>query len=190
VARRPVERGLSERPSWMMPAIIAVAILVLLAIGGGIFLATRGGTTTGGTPTSSPSSKQSPKASPTPTIAGPQAVPPYAPASAAPITSVAFQPEPDTSCQLNGACKVSVEIKFSTPQSGNIAYTLKFFDRCTGKTTDLPGNGFTPPGFTTVDITTANVQLPPAKSAGLVAVTTTPSVAASPPLLLGANSCS
>ena len=118
-------------------------------------------------------------------------MPPYAPAAAAPITSVAFQPDPDTSCTLNGACKVSVEIKFSSAQSGNIAYTLKFFDRCTGKTTDLPGNNFTPPGFTTVDITTANVQLPTgAKSAGLVAVTTTPSVAASPPLLLGANSCS
>ncbi|HEV2034630.1 MAG TPA: hypothetical protein VGU71_10615 [Candidatus Dormibacteraeota bacterium] len=155
-------------------------------------MATRPSTTTGGgTPTPAPSSKPSPKASPTPTISGPQAVPPYAAASAAPITSVAFQPDPDTSCTLNGACKVSVEIKFSSAQSSNIAYTLKFFDRCTGKTTDLPGNNFTPPGFTTVDITTAGVQLPAgAKSAALVAVTTTPSVAASPPLLLGGTSCS
>lgn len=180
----------------MMPAIIAVAILLVLAIGGGIFLAKRGGTTTGGTAaTGSPSPKQSttqsPKASPTPTNTGPRAVPTYGPAAAAPITSVAFMPEPDTSCKLNGACKVTVEMKFSSAQRGNVAYILKFFDRCSGQTTDLPGNGFTPPGFTTVDITTANVQLPPgAKSAGLVAVTTTPSAAASPPLLLGADTCS
>ncbi len=194
VARRPAAKGPSERRSWMTPAIIAVAIVVLLAIGGGVFLATRGhNATTGGTPTSSPTARQSPpKASPTPTIPVPQAVPSYGPAAAAPITSVAFLPEPDTSCTLNGACKVTVEIKFSSVQRGNIAYTLKFFDRCTGTTTDVPGNGFTPPGFTTVDITTGNVQLPAgAKSAGLVAVTTSPSAAASPPLLLGStDNCS
>jgi hypothetical protein len=191
VARRPVERTPSERPSWMQPAIIAVAIIVLLAIGGGIFLATRGNhPTVGGNPTASPSTGQSPKASPTPVNTGPKPVPVYAPASADPITSVAYQPSPDTSCSLGSSCKVSVEIKFSTVQRGNVAYVLKFFDRCTGLTTDLPGNNFTPPGFTTVDILTGNVQLPPgAKSAGLVAVTTSPSTAASPPLPLGGDTC-
>lgn len=190
VARRPAERMPSERPSWLRPAIIAVAILLVLAIGIGIFVATRGSsTTTAGTPHPSPSAKQSPKASPSPINTGPKAVPTYAPSAAAPITSVAFLPEPDTSCQLNGACKVMVEMKFSSAQSGNVAYTLKFFDRCAGTTVDLPGNNFTPPGFTTVDITTANVALPTAKSAALVAVTTTPSSAASPALLLGADTC-
>jgi hypothetical protein len=44
---------------------IAVAVLVVLAIGIGVFVATRGGTTIGGTPGASPSSPhQSPKASP------------------------------------------------------------------------------------------------------------------------------
>ena len=192
VARRPVGRGLSGGPSWMRPTIIAVAILLVLAIGGGIFLATRGknSTTTGGTPSPSPSAKQSPKASPSPVSTGPKAVPSYAPAAADPITSVGYLPEPDTSCSLGGACKVTVEMKFSTVQRGSIAYTLKFFDRCTGQTTDLPGNNFTPPGFTTVDITTAGISLPPgAKSAALVAVTNSPAVAASPPLLLGADTC-
>lgn len=175
----------------MRPAIIAVAILLLLAIGGGVYLATRPQTTTGGTPLTSPSAKSSPKASPVPTIPVPQAVPTYGPGAAPPITSVAFLPPPDTVCKLNGACTVTVEIKFSSVQSGNIAYILKFFDRCTGTTTDLPGNNFTPPAFIRVDITTVNIQLPAgAKSAGLVAVMTTPSAAASPPLLLGAETCS
>jgi hypothetical protein len=191
VARRPVEEGTSERPSWMRPAIIVVAILLILAIGGGIFFATRGKSPiTGGTPTASPTPGHSPKASPTPISTGPQAVPAYAPAAAAPITSVAFLPAPDTQCQLGGGCKVTVEIKFSSAQSGNVAYVLKFFDRCSGQTTDLPGNNFTPPGFTTVDITTASVGLPSgAKSAGLVAVTTSPSTAASSALPLGGDSC-
>ena len=193
VARRPVDKGPSQQPSWMRPAIIAVAIILLLAIGGGIFLASRGrNTTTGGTPNASPSPSghQSPKASPVPTPTGPQAVPNYAPGAAVPITSVAYLPAPDTQCTMGGGCKVTVEIKFSSAQSGNVAYILKFFDRCKGVTTDLPGNNFTPPGFTTVDITTAGIQLPQGvKSAGLVAVTTSPSIAASAPFPLGADTC-
>ena len=175
----------------MRPAIIAVAILLILAIGGGIFLATRGkNPIIGATPTPSPSASHSPKASPTPISTGPQAVPTYAPAAATPITSVDYLPAPDTQCQLGGGCKVTVEIKFSSAQSGTVAYVLKFFDRCTGQTTDLPGSNFTPPGFTTVDITTGSVALPAgAKSAALVAVTTSPSTAASPPLTLGGDSC-
>jgi hypothetical protein len=99
-------------------------------------------------------------------------------------------PAPDTDCKLGGHCKVTVEVKFSSGQSGNVAYILKFFDRCSGQTTDLPGNGFTPPGFTTVDITTDNIQLPSgAKSAALVAVTTSPASAASAPLPLGSDTC-
>jgi hypothetical protein len=192
VARRPIEPGSSERPPWIRTALIAVAILVLLAIGGGIFLAIRGNTPlTGGTPKASPTAGHSPKASPSPVGTGPKAVPTYAPDAAAPITSVSYLPAPDTQCQLSGGCpKVTVEVKFSSGQSGNVAYILKFFDRCSGQTTELPGNSFTPPGFTTVDITTANIQLPAgAKSAALVAVTTSPAAAASAPLPLGGDTC-
>jgi hypothetical protein len=191
VARPAVDQEPSERPPWMRTALIAVAILVVLAIGGGIFLATRGSNPIiGGTPTASPTPGHSPKASPSPVGTGPKAVPTYAPAAAAPVTSVAYLPAPDTDCKLGGHCKVTVEVKFSSGQSGNVAYILKFFDRCSGQTTDLPGNGFTPPGFTTVDITTDNIQLPSgAKSAALVAVTTSPASAASAPLPLGSDTC-
>jgi hypothetical protein len=180
-----------------LPAIIAAVLIVLLA-GTGIFLATRGGSPTAqASPT--PSAKGSPKASPTPTNSGgPQAVPAYAPTATAPVTNVAFCVQPShpcqgfvasdyPSCKINGPCKVAVEIKFSTVQRGNVAFTLKYFDRCTGTTTDLPGGNFTPPGFNRVDIDKV-VSLPTgAKSAALVAVTTTPAVAASAPLLLGST---
>jgi hypothetical protein len=190
---RPDYREPRDRPAWLVPAIIAVVILLLLGAGGGIYLATRPGSTTGKvttTPKASPkaSAKASPKTTPTSTNTGPQAVPTYAPASATPVTSVVFLP--DTVCKLNSACKVDVEMKYSKAQSGKLGYILKFFDRCTGTTTELPGRSFTPPtGFTRADPGFQTVKLPTAKSAALVAVSTTPAAAASAPLLLGGDSC-
>jgi hypothetical protein len=203
---RPDDREPRDRPGWLIPAAIVVVVLLLIGIGSGLYLATRGGSTGGvvaHTPTPSKTTpKASPKVSPTATSAGgPQAVPTYAPAAAAPITSVAFcTTTPShpcqgvaatdyTNCKLNSSCKVMVEIQFSSVQRTNVAYTLKFFNRCTGTTTDLPGANFTPPGFNRVDIQKV-VTLPSgAKSAALVAVTKTPAVAASAPLLLGGETC-
>jgi hypothetical protein len=196
---RPADREPRERPTWLVPAAIAVVVLLLIGIGGGIYLATRSKSPGGGPVAhASPSPKTSPKSSPSPTsTAGPQTVPTYAPAAAAPVTSVAFCIQPAhtcqgltagdyTNCRLGASCKVMVEIKFSTPQHANVAYTLKFFDRCTGTTTDLAGANFTPTGFTRVDIEKASVSLPSGiKSGALVAVSTTPAAAASAPLLLG-----
>jgi len=210
VARRPSERGPSERPVWLIPAIIAV-ILVLLLGTGGFILAHRGGTSTAGV-TSSPgataspktSPKTSPKSSPTPTTQVPLAVPNYGPASAAPITKVLIC-STDTPCNIGGgnpaetatacdlsSCHVEVGIYFSAPQKVPVAYILKFFDRCTGTTTDLPGpNAYTPPGFTVVIPTDKwPVSIPSGvKSGALVAVAQQPGVAASAPLMLGADSC-
>ena len=169
-----------------MPAAIAVVLLILVG-GIGIFLATRPGSATAHT-SPTPSAKGSPKASPTPTsTGGPQAVPTYAPASAPPVVSVVFLP--DSSCKLNSTCRVDVEMKYSSAQSGQLGYILKFFDRCTGTTTNLPGRSFKPSGgFIRADPGFEVVTLPTgAKSAALVAVSTTPAAAASAPLLLGST---
>ena len=200
---RPSDREPGERPGWLVPAIIAVVLLLLIGAGTGIYLATRPGNSTAQvtptpTSTSKTSPKVSPKASPTAGGTGPQAVPTYAPASAAPVTSVAFciasthpcagvRASEYTSCKINGPCRVMVELKFSSPQRGTVGFMLKFFDRCTGMTTDLPGNSFVPPGYTRVDLLKV-VSLPTgAKSAALVAVSTSPAAAASTPLLLGSS---
>jgi hypothetical protein len=208
VARRPAGGGTTERPSWLIPAIIAVVVILLLGTVGGIVLANRGKTPATGGPTTSPtaktSPKTSPKASPSPTNAGPLAVPNYGPASAAPITSVLIctvatpcnigagsPPETATACDLN-SCKVEVAIYFSAPQRVPVQYSLKFFNRCTGETKDISGpNAYTPPGYTVV-IPTDHwaVAIPSGvKSGALVAVSQQPGVAASAPLLLGADSC-
>ena len=107
------------------------------------------------------------------------------------MTSVAFDPAnpTTTNCQIGGACKVDAFIHFSSVQNTNVAFIVKFFDRCTGVTTDLPGGAFTPPGYNVVDIGPITITLPSAKSAALVAVTTSPASAASAPFLLGGESC-
>jgi serine/threonine protein kinase len=205
VARRPAGGGTSNRPSWLIPAIIAVVLILLLGTAGGIILASRNGSNGGpvGQTSPSPGATTSPRTSPNVTPSaqgGPRAVPTYAPAAADPIKSLQYcspstpcnisgqPPETATSCDLGAACHVEVAIAFSSPQRTAVGFSLKFFDRCTGVTTDLPGpNPFTPPGYTLV-ILDKNVTLPSGvKSGALVAVSTTPAVAASPALLLGST---
>jgi hypothetical protein len=194
----------------LIPAIIGVVLILLIGTGGFIFLAHRGNTPTSGVTTSpsaktSPktSPKASPKASPSATTV-PLAVPNYGPASADSITKVLIcsvanpcnigsssPPETATNCDLS-SCKVEVAIYFSAPQKVPVSYVLKFFNRCTGETTDLPGpNAYTPPGYVVVIPTDHwGVSIPSGvKSGALVAVAQQPAVAASAPLLLGADSC-
>ncbi|HYR49143.1 MAG TPA: hypothetical protein VES90_03080 [Candidatus Eisenbacteria bacterium] len=204
VARRPAGGGTSNRPSWLVPAIIAVVLILLLGTAGGIILA-RNNSNSGpvGQTSPSPGATTSPRTSPNATPSaqgGPRAVPTYAPVSADPVKSLQYcspstpcnisgqPPETATSCDLGAACHVEVAIAFSSPQRTAVGFSLKFFDRCTGVTTDLPGpNPFTPPGYTLV-ILDKNVTLPTGvKSGALVAVSTTPAVAASPALLLGST---
>lgn len=181
-------------------------VLILLIGTGGFILAHRGGgaVTGGGTPSPSArtSPKTSPKASPTATTV-PLAVPNYGAASTAPITSVIIcstatpcnipgsSPETATACAL-ASCKLEVAVYFSAPQKVPVSYIVKFFDRCTGTTTDLPGpNPYTPPGYNIVIPTDHwSVAIPSGvKSGAVVAVAQQPAVAASAPLLLGADSC-
>ena len=74
-----------------------------------------------------------------------------------------------------------------------VAYTLKFFDRCTGQTTDLPGTKTTTPAtgwIVAIPTDHLAVSIPGGvKSGALVAVSQQPAVAASPPLMLGSESC-
>ena len=73
------------------------------------------------------------------------------------------------------------------------SYTVKFFDRCTGQTTDLPGpSATTPASGYIVAIATDHwpVSIPSGvKSGAIVAVASKPAVARSEPLLLGTDSC-
>src|SRR5439155_1165029 len=208
-------RGPSERPTWLVPAAVAVAIIVLLGIFGVIVLANRAGSpVTGGLhptpstsatsahPTGSPSAQ--PSSSPTSGKVA-QAVPKYGALNADPVTKVQIcttaapcnipggSPETGSACDLS-SCKIEVAVYFSSVQkSVPVAYVVKFFDRCTGQTTDLPGPTTTTPatGYI-VAIPTDHwpVSIPRGvKSGAIAAVAQQPAVAAAAPLLRGADSC-
>jgi len=187
---------------------VAAVIVILLGAVGVIVLANRGSGPITGVHTS-PSTRPttSPKGSPStsPTGGGLQAVPNYGPASAAPVSKVQIcspatpcnipgaSPESATACDL-ASCRVEVAIYFSTTQkSVTVAYTLKFFDRCTGQTTDLPGAKTTTPAsgyIVTIPTDHLAVRIPSGVKAGaLVAVVQQPGAAASAPLMLGGESC-
>lgn len=210
VARKPASRGPAERPPWLIPAIIAIVLILVLGTIGGIVLASRGSSPAVATKSPSASPKTSPKASPavSPTPSAgrvPVAVPNYGPAAEAPITKVVIcttatpcpigagtPPETGTTCDLN-SCKIEVAIYFSAPQRTPVEYMVKFFDRCANTTKDLPGpNPYTPPGYVVVIPTNTNwpVSIPAGtKSAAIVVVTKQPTAAASAPFLLGGESC-
>ncbi|HET9781661.1 MAG TPA: hypothetical protein VFR33_07765 [Candidatus Dormibacteraeota bacterium] len=215
VPRPPVSAGvgiLAERPPWLIPAAVAVIIVLVLGIVGIKLLTSRG---TSGSPTAqvtaSPSAHASgsPHATPssTPSNKGPLAVPTtFGPASAEPVKSIQIctvaapcnipgaSAETATACELS-SCKIEVAMYFTAVQkSVPISYIVKLFDRCTGQTTDLPGAGTTTPstGFiVAIPTDHLTVNIPSGvKSGALVAVAQTPAVAASAPLLIGSqNSC-
>src|SRR2546426_385436 len=200
----------SERRPWLIPVAIAAVIVILLGIVGVIILANRGsGPVTGvrTSPSASAKPTTSPKGSPStsPTAGGLRPVPNYGPASAAPVTNVHISTtgspcsipgsadESKTVCSLT-SCRLEAGIYFSTSQkSVLVSYTVKFFDRCTGQTTDLPGAKSTTPAsgyIVSVPSDHLTVRIPGGvKSGALVVVSQTPGVAASAPLLLGADSC-
>ena len=207
---RPSPSGLQgERPPWLIPAAVAAAIVVLLGVFGVIVFAGRGASNNHNVAQNSPTAHPSgsPHASPTssPSSKTPQTVPSFAPASADGLTkvqicttatpckiAVGIADETATACDLN-SCTVEVAIYFSSGQKVPVHYNLKFFDRCSGLTTDLPGPpAYTPPGYAVVIPRDHwQVSLPAGvKSGALVAVTDQPGTAASVPLLLGStDSC-
>ncbi|HZQ50275.1 MAG TPA: hypothetical protein VFB69_08205 [Candidatus Dormibacteraeota bacterium] len=204
-SRRPSLDVPSERPRWLIPAAVAVVLLLVLG-SAGVYLASHRGNNNTTTAQKSPHPTASPKASPSPTNVL-QQVPVYAPSNAAPIKSIQFctaatpcvapglPKATDTNCpQVGARCTVDVGVFYSPSYGGPVSYVLKLFDRCAGTTTDLPGRSSTAgnsqfPKFSVSEISTT-VTLPAgAKSAALVAVTTAPSAVQSAPLFLGAASC-
>jgi hypothetical protein len=189
---RPQYGGPPERPAWLIPAAVAVVVVLLLGIGG-VVLANRGGS-------------PKPAGSPSPTGHAPLTVPSFGDAKNDPITKVQFcstaapcpiavgtPNETGTTCDLT-ACTIEVAFYFSSSQKSTpVAYNLKFFDRCSGQTTDLSGPSASTSSSGYIVAIPADkwpVRIPSGvKSGALVAVASKPAVAASAPLLLGADTC-
>jgi hypothetical protein len=214
VPRPPIGSGggvLAERPPWLIPAAVAVLIVLILGIVGVKALSGRstGSPVAQGTASPSAHASGSPHATPSSTPSGkaPLAVPTtFGPSSADPVRSVQIctpaspcnipgaSAETGTSCDLS-SCKIEVAMYFTSVQkSVPYSYIVKLFDRCTGQTTDLPGPSTTTPAsgyIVAIPTDHLSVNIPSGvKSAAVVAVSQTPAVAASAPLLIGSpNSC-
>jgi len=199
--------GPSDRPAWLVPAAVAAVVIILLGVVGVVILPRLGGSNPVASTSPSARASGSPKASPSssPTGGGLQTVPTYAPASAAPVSKIQIctaaapcaipgaSAETGTACDLT-SCHVEVALYFTSVQkSVPIAYALKFFDRCTGQSTDLQGTRTTTPStgwIVAIPTDHLAVTIPAGvKSGAIVAVSSAPATAASAPLLLGADSC-
>jgi hypothetical protein len=212
VPRPPIGGGgiLAERPPWLVPAAVAVVIVLILGIVGIKALSGRnaGSPVAQGTASPSAHASGSPHGTPSssPSNKGPLAVPTtFGPSSADSVRSVQIctvaspcnipgaSAETATSCTLS-SCKIEVAMYFTSVQkSVPYSYIVKFFDRCTGQTTDLPGPSTTTPSsgyIVAIPTDHLSVSIPSGvKSGALVAVSQTPAVAASAPLLIGGDSC-
>jgi len=142
----PSSSLLSERPPWLIPAAIAVVVLLLLGIGG-FALASRGNSSRPQANTS-PHPTASPKASASPTGVALLPVPDFGPAANPPLTAVKFctpsapcvfgggvPPATDTNCTLGGSCHVDMAAFWNGNTVTTMTFTIEFFSRCNN-----PGN--------------------------------------------------
>jgi hypothetical protein len=210
VERRPKSDSPSGRPAWLIPAAIAVVVLLLIGTVSVVLLNRgKGSPLASGSP--SPT-RTSPKPTPSPTGVALLPIPDYGPAANAPLTSVKFctpsapcvfgggvTPAKDTNCTLGGPCHIDMAAFWSGNTVNTLTFTIVFFDRCNNPNNApalrLPRPAHPPARSRPVSAPApaggSAVTLPSGlKAAVLVAIADTGTVkAASAPLELGAASC-
>jgi hypothetical protein len=118
-------------------------------------------------------------ATPAPTAAG-------IPASAGDVQAVKMTPEGQ--CAPGAACSIRVDLTLNRlPASEAVSYVFDIKDRCTGATSEVGGSSIPAQQGWTSAWGVSQVTLPAARALDVVAVTTAPARAASPPLTVGAG---
>ncbi|GAC1654840.1 MAG: hypothetical protein NVS9B1_06700 [Candidatus Dormibacteraceae bacterium] len=184
----PHEYEHDERKRFPWAIVGVVALILLVGIPGGIFVAGAlrgshpGGAATPG-PTTQPPPTSTATASPT---AAP--LPTFAPAAAGAYKKV--EAKTTTSCAPGAPCTIEVILTFTpTGSSHDVTWSFKTFDACTSQSTDLAGGTITAQGdWNTTDGFTP-VLLPQAKGQLAVVALSGPDKAASAPILLGTPAC-
>ena len=178
-----------ERVFPWRPVGLVAAVLLVLVIGFFALSAIRNRTGNSGStstlPTAAPATGTKPSAAPS---LAPQ--PSAAPASAAGVDSITLT-RTGGSCQPGSGCELEVSVRFPlTASPQDFAWTIQAVDACTGAITDLGQDHVTAQtGWNNV-IGDRSVTLPASKgSLKLVAVTSTPARAGSPPLQIPGGSC-
>jgi hypothetical protein len=188
--------GLREPFDWsrlLLPVAVVAAVLIVALI---VFtlvprlLAGGGGTPTAAhTPT--PAASRAPTSAPrTPTPSPkPSGPPSFGPAASGDVKSVLIAT--NGGCAVGGSCATEVTVKTNTAAAPtDVTWTIKSYDPCTGAVADVGTDKVTEQKSWNTVIGDRAVTLPAARGQlQLVAVTTAPATAASPPLTVGSGSC-
>ncbi|HEX6349381.1 MAG TPA: hypothetical protein VF160_08335 [Candidatus Dormibacteraeota bacterium] len=178
----------------LLPIAVLAGLAVVLLIGLAVVPRLL---TSGGAPTSVAGKTPSPVASKAPTPAPhtptptpkPSGPPSFGPAASGDVKSVAIAA--NGGCAVGGSCAVEVTVKTTTAGAPNdVTWTIKTYDACTGAVADVGTDKVTEQnGWNTV-IGDRTVTLPAARGQlQVLAVTSAPATAASPPLTVGSGSC-
>lgn len=114
----------------------------------------------------------------------PRAAPVLAPPSAGAVGAIRIQPvRPD--CSAQATCPLRVDVQLTAePRATQVSWTLDAFDRCTGALEQLPGGSATALAGWPYVSATSSLPARGSHPVAVFAVTTGPTRASSPPLLL------
>jgi hypothetical protein len=135
------------------------------------------------TPTTQPAPARPVAPSP-PAATTPRPIPAPGPAAAGPVTAVTVQ-RLQATCASGQVCPVRVYVRLNQqPVAQNVAWTFQVVDRCTGAAVTRPGVEVTARAGWSYVYGLTYLQLPRGPALAVVAVTSAPARAASPPLLV------
>jgi hypothetical protein len=109
---------------------------------------------------------------------------PPAPAVAGSVRGVDLRPLGQ--CAAGAPCSVRLQVRVAPgAQPQIVTWSYRVVERCTGAVVPVPGGSVTVPAGGQRAAVVATVPLPAGQALGVVAVTRTPAVAASSPVLVG-----
>ena len=177
-----------DRSVWMAIAVLVVILIAGIYAGPRLVRKLQGGSTAAVAvhPSGAPSTAaSSPPAGSGPTSKPQPSLPPPA---AGVIRSVELAPQ--SPCTPGGTCTIEVTVRFApAPAPQDVSWTVRAIDGCTGTVTELPGSHVNAQAGWTSVIGDSNLSLPAARKVSLVAVTTAPDAASSPPVPAGSGAC-
>jgi hypothetical protein len=125
----------------------------------------------------------------TPAPPTPASPPVPAPPSAGRVRGVDLQTT--SACAIGRSCGVRVDVRFlSTSSPTSLAWTIRFYDSCTGNTSSsVPGRMDAPAGWNTI-VAYSSIAIPSTAHRGwLIAVSSDPAAAASRPIEIAGSAC-
>ncbi|HEY2702801.1 MAG TPA: hypothetical protein VGL20_03835 [Candidatus Dormibacteraeota bacterium] len=188
---RPGRSGNPPPPSWAWRRVVIAASL-LGAIGGGTLSAVEllaGGA--GRAPATGQVPAQQPPQSGLLPGGGTNPAPPRPggersePAAAGGVSAVTVTPD---GCG-GGSCTVTVRVDLQPHQDELVAWTIVVTDRCSSQRIEVPVTGVPAPASYRYVTSTNQVTVPGWRSPQIIAVTTSPARASSPPVPVGASGC-